>query len=76
FIKKISEINKGNRAKQQMVSMMGPKSIAIRQQENVEQMGQKISLIQTFKMMYTKKNGEPSTDIAAEKFVCVHVLAS
>ncbi|MQL78952.1 hypothetical protein Taro_011395 [Colocasia esculenta] len=33
--KRISEINKGNRAKQQMVSTTGPKSIAIRQQEYV-----------------------------------------
>ncbi|MQL89281.1 hypothetical protein Taro_021854 [Colocasia esculenta] len=33
---RISEINKGNRAKQQMVSTMRPKSIAIRQQEYAE----------------------------------------
>ncbi|MQL80476.1 hypothetical protein Taro_012925 [Colocasia esculenta] len=33
---RISEINKGNRAKQQMVSTTGPKSIAIRQQEYVK----------------------------------------
>ncbi|MQM21923.1 hypothetical protein Taro_054970, partial [Colocasia esculenta] len=74
--KRISEINKGNHAKQQMVSTTGPKSIAIQQQEYMEQMEQKMSLIQTFKVMYTKKNGEPSTDFAVEKFVFVHVLAS
>ncbi|MQL99163.1 hypothetical protein Taro_031884 [Colocasia esculenta] len=73
---KLSEVNKKNRAKQQLISTTGPKSVAKRQHDYEEKMGQQMSLIQTFKMMYTKKNGEPSTSVAAEKFVnheCEHV---
>ncbi|MQL74739.1 hypothetical protein Taro_007091 [Colocasia esculenta] len=42
----------------------------------MEQMRQKMSFIQTFKMMYTKKSGEPSTDFAAEKFVEIDQIVS
>ncbi|MQM16171.1 hypothetical protein Taro_049125 [Colocasia esculenta] len=73
---KLSEVNKKNRAKQQLISNTGPKSIAKRQQDYEEKMGQQMSLIQTFKMMYTKKNGEPSTSVAAEKFVEIDNILS